>query len=100
MILSIRWILIFGKNRILESLKLHSPDALIHVCSSSEILEEFLKNSYLSMNDFHQASYAISKAGTDLLARFYAEAYGMNVLTTRMFTHKALEERCIAGLPL
>jgi len=30
---------------------------------------------------------AISKAATDMLGRFYAEAYGMNVLTTRMFTH-------------
>jgi GDPmannose 4,6-dehydratase len=37
---------------------------------------------------FHPASpYAISKVGTDLLGRFYAEAYGMNVQTTRMFTH-------------
>src|SRR5262249_5061270 len=25
--------------------------------------------------------------GTDLIGRFYAEAYGMTVMTTRMFTH-------------
>ena len=37
---------------------------------------------------FHPASpYAISKVGTDLLGRFYAEAYGMKVMVTRMFTH-------------
>jgi len=37
---------------------------------------------------FHPASpYAISKVGTDLVGRFYAEAYGMKVMTTRMFTH-------------
>jgi GDPmannose 4,6-dehydratase len=37
---------------------------------------------------FHPASpYAISKVGTDLVGRFYAEAYGMCVITTRMFTH-------------
>ena len=37
---------------------------------------------------FHPASpYAISKVGTDLVGRFYAEAYGMTVMTTRMFTH-------------
>ena len=37
---------------------------------------------------FHPASpYAISKVGTDLLGRYYAEAYGMTVMTTRMFTH-------------
>jgi GDPmannose 4,6-dehydratase len=27
------------------------------------------------------------KVGTDLLGRYYAEAYGMTVMTTRMFTH-------------
>lgn len=37
---------------------------------------------------FHPASpYAISKVGTDLIGRYYAEAYGMTVMTTRMFTH-------------
>jgi GDPmannose 4,6-dehydratase len=37
---------------------------------------------------FHPASpYAISKVGTDLLARHYAEAYKMCVMSTRMFTH-------------
>jgi GDPmannose 4,6-dehydratase len=37
---------------------------------------------------FHPASpYAISKVGTDLVGRFYAEAYGLCVMTTRMFTH-------------
>jgi GDPmannose 4,6-dehydratase len=37
---------------------------------------------------FHPASpYAISKVGTDLIGRYYAEANGMMVMTTRMFTH-------------
>ena len=37
---------------------------------------------------FHPASpYAISKVGTDLNAKFYAEAYKMNIFITRMFTH-------------
>ena len=39
-------------------------------------------------NSFHPASpYAISKIGTDLIAKFYYEAYKMKILTTRMFTH-------------
>jgi GDPmannose 4,6-dehydratase len=38
--------------------------------------------------NFHPASpYAISKVGTDLIGRFYAEAYNMKIMTTRMFTH-------------
>jgi GDPmannose 4,6-dehydratase len=37
---------------------------------------------------FHPASpYAISKVGTDLVGRYYAEAYGLTIMTTRMFTH-------------
>ena len=37
---------------------------------------------------FHPASpYAISKCSADLIGRFYAEAYDMKILTTRMFTH-------------
>ena len=31
--------------------------------------------------------YAISKIGTDLIGRFYAQAYKINTITTRMFTH-------------
>ena len=37
---------------------------------------------------FHPASpYAISKSGTDLLGRYYAQAYGLRTVVTRMFTH-------------
>ena len=37
---------------------------------------------------FHPASpYAISKSGSGLIASFYAQAYEMNILITRMFTH-------------
>ena len=37
---------------------------------------------------FSSASpYAISKVGTDLIGRFYGEAYQLNCMTTRMFTH-------------
>jgi hypothetical protein len=37
---------------------------------------------------FHPASpYAISKVGTDLIGRYFAEAFGLKTITTRMFTH-------------
>ena len=79
-----------GTNRILEALRKYSPDALIHICSSSEVFGRVSKEK-LPIDEectFHPASpYAISKVGTDLIGRFYAEAYNMNVLTTRMFTH-------------
>lgn len=66
---------------------------VIHVCASSEVFGKIpadLKPETGIHEEcpFHPASpYAISKVGTDLLGRFYAQAYGMTVMTTRMFTH-------------
>jgi GDPmannose 4,6-dehydratase len=81
---------ILGTTRLLESLKHHCHDAIIHVCASSEVFGRVSKEN-LPINEkcnFHPASpYAISKVGTDLVGRFYAEAYHMTIMTTRMFTH-------------
>ena len=79
-----------GTTRLLEAIRLHSPKAVVHVCSSSEVFGRVPHDKLPIAEDcnFHPASpYAISKVGTDLIGRFYAEAYGMDVLTTRMFTH-------------
>ena len=50
-----------------------------------------VKKEFLPIKEdcnYHPASpYAISKVGTDLLAKFYFEAYNLKILTTRMFTH-------------
>lgn len=79
-----------GTARLLEACKIHCPDAVIHVCASSEVFGKVPKEK-LPIDEnctFHPASpYAISKVGTDLIGRFYAQAYGMKVMTTRMFTH-------------
>jgi GDPmannose 4,6-dehydratase len=79
-----------GTVRILEAVKNHAPKAITHVCSSSEVFGRVPKEK-LPIDEecnFHPASpYAISKVGTDLVGRFYAEAYGLTTLTTRMFTH-------------
>ena len=79
-----------GSNRVLESLRQYSPEAVVHVCSSSEVFGRVTADMLPIDEDctFHPASpYAISKVGTDLIGRYYAEAYGMTVMTTRMFTH-------------
>lgn len=79
-----------GTARLLEALREYAQDAVVHVCASSEVFGRVAKEK-LPIDEectFHPASpYAISKVGTDLLGRFYAEAYGMTVMTTRMFTH-------------
>ena len=82
---------IIGTERLLEALRKCSKiDPIIHVCSSSEVFGRVSKEK-LPINEecsFHPASpYAISKAGTDLVGRFHAEAYGQRVIVTRMFTH-------------
>jgi GDPmannose 4,6-dehydratase len=79
-----------GTVRVLDAIRRYSPNAVVHVCSSSEIFGR-VPASKLPIDEectFHPASpYAISKVGTDLVGRYYAEAYKMTVITTRMFTH-------------
>jgi GDP-mannose 4,6-dehydratase len=79
-----------GTERLLGALREYAHDAIIHVCASSEVFGRVPKEK-LPIDEectFHPASpYAISKVGTDLVGRYYAEAYDMCVMTTRMFTH-------------
>ncbi len=81
---------ILGTAKVLDAIKKLKQDPVIHVCASSEVFGRVPKE-FLPIHEditFHPASpYAISKVGTDLVGRFYAEAYGMTVMTTRMFTH-------------
>ena len=81
---------ILGTCRLLDSVRQLGFDPTIHVCASSEVFGRVTADK-LPIDEecgFQPASpYAISKVGTDLVGRFYAEAYGMKVMTTRMFTH-------------
>jgi GDP-mannose 4,6-dehydratase len=89
---------ILGTCRLLEAIHYamtEDPDyhPVIHVCASSEVFGKISKDAIpaAGINEecpFNPASpYAISKVGTDLLGRYYADAYQMTVMTTRMFTH-------------
>ena len=89
---------IIGTCRLLEAVKLEitadpSYNPIIHICASSEVFGKISadKIPQEGINEecpFDPASpYAISKVGTDLLGRYYADAYNMTVMTTRMFTH-------------
>jgi GDP-mannose 4,6-dehydratase len=81
---------ILGTARLLEALRTVGGASVIHVCASSEVFGRVPPERVPIDEEcsFHPASpYAISKVGTDLIGRFYAEAYGMTVMTTRMFTH-------------
>ena len=79
-----------GTAHVMEALRRHAPKAIIHVCASSEVFGRVPPDKIPIGEEctFHPASpYAISKVGTDLIGRLYAEAYGLTAMTTRMFTH-------------
>lgn len=89
---------ILGTCRLLEAIRMEMNankeyHPVIHVCASSEVFgrippEKKPETGIHEECPFHPASpYAISKVGTDLLGRYYAEAFDMTVMTTRMFTH-------------
>ena len=81
---------VLGTAKVLEAIRVLGQNPVIHVCASSEVFGRVPKELLPIHEDitFHPASpYAISKVGTDLVGRFYGEAYGMTVMTTRMFTH-------------
>jgi len=81
---------ILGTAALLEAIHRSGTSPIVHVCASSEVFGR-VSREHLPIHEdapFHPASpYAISKVGTDLVGRYYAEAYGMCVMTTRMFTH-------------
>jgi GDP-mannose 4,6-dehydratase len=81
---------ISGTARLLEAIRRADLDPVVHVCASSEVFGRVPKER-LPIDEecsFHPASpYAISKVGTDLVGRYYAEAFGIRAMTTRMFTH-------------
>lgn len=77
-----------GTARLLEAIREHAPGAIVHVCSSSEVYGQVKRTPITEDFPFNPASpYAVSKVGTDLLAQFYARAYRMRIVVTRMFTH-------------
>lgn len=82
---------VLGTARLLEAIRHEEGlNPVVHVCASSEVFGRVPKEKLPISEDvtFHPASpYAISKVGTDLVGRYYGEAFNMPVITTRMFTH-------------
>tara|TARA_Y100001968_G_scaffold100812_1_gene90729 strand:+ start:2039 stop:3070 length:1032 start_codon:yes stop_codon:yes gene_type:complete len=79
-----------GTYNLLNFLREYSGNSKVHVCSSSEVFGRVSKE-FVPINEnvpFHPASpYAISKVGTDLIGKYFFDAFGLKVFITRMFTH-------------
>lgn len=79
-----------GTYNLFNAIKFLNLNPLIHNCSSSEVFGK-VKKENLPINEncnYHPASpYAISKVGADMVGKYFYEAFGLKILTTRMFTH-------------
>jgi GDP-mannose 4,6-dehydratase len=81
---------VIGTTNLLEAVRLSDLDPLIHICSSSEVYGQVLKED-LPISEhapLRPASpYAVSKVGEDMIAYQYHLSYGLGIMRTRMFTH-------------
>ena len=77
-----------GSLNILESVRSHSPETIVHVASSSEIYGNQTDEA-ITEDDLPApvSPYAISKLTMDLLATQYHASYGTKTVITRTFNH-------------
>jgi len=81
---------VIGTQNLMDAIRLLSPEAWVHNCSSSEVYGR-VPADYGPIDEkcplLPASPYSISKVAQDMIGRFYHEAYGLKVLTTRMFSH-------------
>jgi GDPmannose 4,6-dehydratase/GDP-4-dehydro-6-deoxy-D-mannose reductase len=81
---------VIGTANLLDAMRITGSDALVHVCSSSEVYGQVTEEELpiKEFNEFRPASpYAVSKVAEDMIALQYYLSYGLKTLRTRMFTH-------------
>ena len=80
-----------GTTHLFESIKESDYDPVIVSVSTSEVYG-MPKEDELPIketNPIRAANpYSISKVGHDLMSQYYYNAYGMKIITTRMFSHE------------
>jgi GDP-4-dehydro-6-deoxy-D-mannose reductase len=73
---------------VLEAVRAEAPDAVVVAVSSGEV---YGPPAFLPVDEQAllrpQNPYAVSKAASDLLAGFYADAHGLRVVRPRAFNH-------------
>jgi GDP-4-dehydro-6-deoxy-D-mannose reductase len=73
---------------VLEAVRAAAPDATVVAVSSGEVYGPPVALPVDESAALRpQNPYAVSKAGTDLLAGFYSDAHGLRVLRPRAFNH-------------
>ena len=80
-----------GTTYLLEAIKNSDCDPVIVSVSTSEVygMPEEDEVPIKETNPIRAANpYSISKVGHDLMSQYYHKAYGMKIITTRMFSHE------------
>jgi GDP-4-dehydro-6-deoxy-D-mannose reductase len=84
---------------VLEAVRAEAPEATVVAVSSSEV---YGAPESLPMTEAAplrpQNPYAVSKASSDLLAGFYADAHGLRVIRPRAFNHAGPGQRPIFAI--
>jgi GDP-4-dehydro-6-deoxy-D-mannose reductase len=84
---------------LLEAIRSEAPEAVVVTVSSGEVYgppESLPLDERAPLRP--QNPYAVSKAATDLLAGFYADAYGLRVVRPRAFNHAGPGQPAIYAL--
>ena len=82
---------VLGTTHLFESIKTNKLNPTIISVSSSEVygMPEENEIPIRETNPIRPANpYSISKVGHDLMSQYYYNAYGMKIITTRMFSHE------------
>ena len=82
---------VIGTTHLLESIKESDYNPVIVSISSSEVYgnPEEHEIPITEDNPIRPANpYSISKVGHDLMSQYYHNAYGLKIITTRMFSHE------------
>ena len=86
---------VIGTTNLMEELRLAKDrnfcNPIIVSVSSSEVYGNALENEVpITENNPIRAAnpYSISKVGQDLISQYYAKAYDMKIIVTRMFSHE------------
>jgi GDP-4-dehydro-6-deoxy-D-mannose reductase len=79
-----------GTVNLFEAVRMAELDPIIQLCSTSEVYGQVDPENIPITEEtaFRPASpYGVSKVAQDLLGRTYHVSYGMQIITTRMFTY-------------
>jgi len=82
---------VIGTTHLFESIKTNEIDPVIVSVSTSEVYGNPTEDEIPIKEDnpIRAANpYSISKVGHDLMSQYYFNAYGMKIITTRMFSHE------------